>query len=140
MRISDWSSDVCSSDLRNMVTGASNADLAVVLIDARNGVVEQTRRHAFISSLLGIRHIAVAVNKMDLVDYSEEVFDAIVRDFSEFREHLLATEDVRFFPISARDGDNVVDPSQNMHWYDGPLLLDYLEHVHVDHDRNLQNG
>ncbi|HWI21040.1 MAG TPA: GTP-binding protein [Baekduia sp.] len=123
---------------RNMVTGASNTDLAVVLIDARNGVVEQTRRHAFISSLLGIRHIAVAVNKMDLVDYSEERFDEIVRDFSDFREQLLATEDVRFFPISALDGDNVVDASKKMDWYDGPLLLDYLENVDVDHDRNLK--
>ena len=121
---------------RNMVTGASNADLAVVLIDARNGVVEQTRRHAFISSLLGIPHIAVAVNKMDLVGYSEEVFDAIVRDFSEFRKQLSAT-DVRFFPISAKDGDNVVDPSAKMDWYDGPLLLDYLENVDVDRDRNI---
>jgi bifunctional enzyme CysN/CysC len=122
---------------RNMVTGASNADLAVVLIDARNGVSEQTRRHAFISSLLGIPHIAVAVNKMDLVEYSEERFDEIVRDFSDFRKQL-ASKDVRFFPISARDGDNVVDRSKKMDWYDGPLLLDYLETVNVERDRNLK--
>jgi bifunctional enzyme CysN/CysC len=122
---------------RNMVTGASNADLAVVLVDARNGVSEQTRRHAFISSLLGIPHIAVAVNKMDLVDYSEERFDEIVRDFADFRKQL-SSKDIRFFPISAKDGDNVVDRSKKMDWYDGPLLLDYLENVDVAHDRNLK--
>ena len=120
---------------RNMVTGASNADLAVVLVDARNGVVEQTRRHAFISSLLGIRHIVVAVNKIDLVGYSEERFDEIVREFLEFRSQL-ASKDVKFFPISATDGDNVVERSENTPWYDGPPLLEYLETIDVEHDRN----
>jgi sulfate adenylyltransferase large subunit len=120
---------------RNMVTGASNADLAVVLVDARHGVVEQTRRHAFISSLLGIRHNVVAVNKIDLVDYSEERFDEIVLEFLEFRSQL-ATEDVKFFPISATNGDNVVDRSERTPWYDGPPLLEYLETIDVEHDRN----
>ena len=115
---------------RNMVTGASTADLAIVLVDARNGVVEQTRRHAFIASLLGIPHLVVAVNKMDLVDYSEEVFDAVVRDFCAFRAQL-AVRDIAFVPISALHGDNVVERSEAMPWYGGLALLEHLETVEV---------
>ncbi len=109
---------------RNMVTGASTADLAVVLVDARHGVVEQTRRHAFIASLLRIPHIVVAVNKMDLVDYGEEAFDAVVRDFPA-----LDVRDITFIPLSALKGDNVVDRSAAMPWYTGPALLEHLEGV-----------
>jgi bifunctional enzyme CysN/CysC len=121
---------------RNMVTGASTADLAIVLVDARNGVVEQTKRHAFIASLLGIPHLVVAVNKMDLVGYDEAVFDAIVRDFSEFADRL-AARDLAFIPLSALRGDNVVDRSEAMGWYDGPALLEHLETVEIAADRNL---
>ena len=121
---------------RNMVTGASTADLAIVLVDARTGVVEQTRRHAFIASLLGIPHLVVAVNKMDLVDYSEEAFDAVVRDFCAFRSQL-AVRDTAFVPISALRGDNVVEPSEAMPWYGGLPLLEYLETVEIEADRNL---
>ena len=121
---------------RNMVTGASTADLAIVLVDARNGVVEQTRRHAFIASLLGIPHLVVAVNKMDLADYSEEAFDAVVRDFCAFRSQL-AVRDTAFVPISALRGDNVVDRSEAMPWYGGLALLEHLETVEVEADRNL---
>ena len=121
---------------RNMVTGASTADLAIVLVDARSGVVEQTRRHAFIASLLGIPHLVVAVNKMDLVDYSEEAFDAVVRDFCAFRAQL-AVRDTAFVPISALRGDNVVEPSEAMPWYGGLALLEYLETVEIEADRNL---
>jgi bifunctional enzyme CysN/CysC len=121
---------------RNMVTGASTADLAIVLIDARKGVVTQSRRHAFISSLLGIRHVVVCVNKMDLVDFDEGVFDAIVEDFDRFAARL-ELPDVTFIPISALLGDNVVERSQAMPWYQGPPLLYHLEHVHIASDRNL---
>jgi sulfate adenylyltransferase large subunit len=121
---------------RNMVTGASTADLAIVLVDARSGVVEQTRRHAFIASLLGIPHLVVAVNKMDLVDYSEEAFDAVVRDFCAFRTQL-AVRDTAFVPISALRGDNVVEPSEAMPWYGGVPLLEYLETIEIAADRNL---
>jgi len=121
---------------RNMVTGASTADVAIVLLDARAGVLEQTKRHAFIASLLGIPHLVVAVNKMDLVDYSEERFDEIVRDFSAFRAQL-AAPDVRYFPISALAGDNVVEPSEHMPWYEGPTLLGHLETIDPADDRNL---
>jgi bifunctional enzyme CysN/CysC len=121
---------------RNMVTGASTADLAIVLIDARNGVVQQSRRHAFISSLLRIPHLVVAVNKMDLVDHDEAVFNAIVTEFTNFAAKLEIT-DITFIPISALNGDNVVDRSENMPWYSGPPLLYHLEHVHIASDRNL---
>jgi bifunctional enzyme CysN/CysC len=121
---------------RNMVTGASTADLALVLIDARNGVVEQSRRHAFIASLLRIPHLVVAINKMDLVDWDEEVFDRITADFASWAAKLDIT-DITFIPLSALLGDNVVDRSENMDWYDGPSLLYYLEHVHIASDRNL---
>src|SRR5687767_7497125 len=115
---------------RNMVTGASTADLALVLVDARNGVVEQSRRHAFIASLLRIPHLVVCVNKMDLVDFDEAAFDAVVDDFTDFAARL-EVPDVTFIPISALDGDNVVDRSERMPWYDGPPLLYHLEHVHI---------
>jgi bifunctional enzyme CysN/CysC len=121
---------------RNMVTGASTADLAIVLVDARNGVVEQTKRHAFIASLLGIPHMVVAVNKMDLVDYDEETFDAIVADFSEFAQRL-DVRDLAFIPLSALHGDNVVDRSEAMGWYGGLPLLEHLETVEIAADRNL---
>jgi sulfate adenylyltransferase large subunit len=124
---------------RNMVTGASTADLAVILVDARKGVLEQSKRHAYISSLLGIPHMAVAVNKMDLVDFDEEVFDAIVRDFSDFARGLGGVREIAYFPISAKDGDNVVDRSERMPWYGGVPLLSHLETVHVADDRNLDD-
>jgi len=121
---------------RNMVTGASTADLAIVLVDARKGIVAQSKRHAFISSLLGIPHVVVCVNKMDLVDYEEEVFDQIVEEFDRFAARL-EMPDVTFIPISALLGDNVVERSSEMPWYQGPPLLYHLEHVHIASDRNL---
>jgi sulfate adenylyltransferase large subunit len=117
---------------RNMVTGASTAHVAVILIDARNGVVEQTRRHAYIASILRVPHITVAVNKMDLVDWSQERFDEIARDVES-----LGLADLHVIPISALTGDNVVEPTENMPWYDGPSLLDHLETVEIARDRNL---
>ncbi len=124
---------------RNMVTGASTADLAVILVDARKGVLEQSKRHAYISSLLGIPHMAVAVNKMDLVDFSEEVFDTIVREFSEFARGLGGVRDIAYLPISAKHGDNVVDRSERMPWYGGVPLLEHLESVQVADDRNMDD-
>ncbi|KXS41722.1 MAG: sulfate adenylyltransferase, large subunit [Methanolobus sp. T82-4] len=123
---------------RNMATGASNASLALILIDARNGVVTQTKRHSFISSLLGIRNFVVAVNKMDLVDYSEEVFEDIVNDFNSFADKL-SEESIYYIPISALKGDNVIERSENMPWYKGSTLLDYLENVNVSGGRNLND-
>ena len=119
-----------------MVTGASTADVSIVLVDARQGVVEQSRRHAFIASLLGVRHLVVCVNKMDLVGYDRRVFDAIAHEFSDFIAKL-EISDVTFIPISALEGDNVVHRSQRMAWYEGPPLLYHLETVHVASDRNL---
>jgi len=124
---------------RNMVTGASTADLAVILVDARKGVLEQSKRHAYISALLGIHHLVVAVNKMDLVDFDEEVFDAIVREFSEFARGLGA-RDIVFVPVSAKHGDNVVQRSASMPWYGGLALLEHLESVPVADDRNLSDA
>jgi len=121
---------------RNMVTGASTADLAIVLVDARNGLTEQSRRHAFLATLLRVPHLVLAVNKMDLVDYSSEVFDQIVEEFTQFAVKL-EIGDLTFIPISALHGDNVVQRSANMPWYDGPSLLHHLEHVHIASDRNL---
>jgi bifunctional enzyme CysN/CysC/sulfate adenylyltransferase subunit 1 len=123
---------------RNMVTGASTANLALVLIDARNGVVEQSKRHAFISSLLGIPHMMVCVNKMDLVDYSEERFREIRDSFNEFVPKL-DIRDITFIPISALKGDNVVTESDNMPWYHGPTLLSHLEDVYIASDWNLKD-
>jgi bifunctional enzyme CysN/CysC len=121
---------------RNMVTGASTADLALILVDARKGVLEQSRRHAFIASLLRIPHLVVCVNKMDLVDFDREVFDRICADFSGWAAKL-DVSDLTFIPISALHGDNVAGRSDRMPWYDGPSLLYHLEHVHVASDRNL---
>jgi bifunctional enzyme CysN/CysC len=123
---------------RNMATGASTADLAVILIDARHGVLTQTRRHSFIVSLLGIRHVLVAINKMDLVDFREEVFDRIRADYTEFATRL-DVPDLHFIPISALLGDNVVDPRGNMPWYTGPTLMGFLENVYIGSDRNLED-
>jgi len=121
---------------RNMVTGASTADLALVLIDARKGVLEQSRRHAVIASLLQVKHLVLCVNKMDLVEYDEAIFDAICEDFGDFAAKL-DIDDLTFVPISALEGDNVVNHSHNMEWYEGPTLLHHLEHVYIGSDRNL---
>ncbi|MEU8198040.1 sulfate adenylyltransferase subunit CysN [Microbispora amethystogenes] len=121
---------------RNMVTGASTADLAIILIDARKGVLEQSRRHAFLTTLLRVPHLVLAVNKMDLVDYSEARFDEIREEFTAFASKLNAS-DLTFIPISALHGDNVVSRSENMPWYEGSSLLHHLEHVHIASDRNL---
>ncbi len=123
---------------RNMATGASTADLAIILIDARLGVLEQTRRHSFIVSLLGIRHILVAVNKMDLVEYDEGVFDQIRDDYRSFASRL-DIPDLHFIPISALNGDNLVDKSGHMPWYNGSTLMSFLETVYIGSDRNLQD-
>ena len=120
---------------RNMVTGASTANLAILLIDVRHGVIEQTKRHAFIASLLQIPHVAVCVNKMDLVDFNEESFNAIKKEFENFSSKL-EIQDVHFIPISALKGDNVVERSQNMSWYDGSTLMHLLENVHIGSDEN----
>jgi len=121
---------------RNMVTGASTADLAVVLIDARKGLLEQSRRHAFLATLLRVPHLLLAINKMDLVDYDQAVFERIKDEFTAFATKL-EVGDLTFVPISALHGDNVVDRSANMPWYDGPSLLHHLENVHIASDRNL---
>ncbi len=121
---------------RNMVTGASTADLALVLVDARKGVLEQSRRHAVIASLLQVTHLVLCVNKMDLVDFDEERFDEICDEFTEFAAKL-DIDDLTFIPISALHGDNVVEHSPNTPWYEGPTLLHHLEHVYIGSDRNL---
>lgn len=121
---------------RNMVTGASTADLAIILIDARKGVIEQSRRHAFIASLLRIPHLVVAVNKMDLVDYDQETFEKVRLEFAEFATRL-DVPDLTFIPVSALHGDNIVDRSANMDWYKGATLLHHLEEVHIASDRNM---
>jgi len=121
---------------RNMVTGASNANLIVILIDARLGVVEQTRRHSIIASLLNIPHVVVAVNKMDLVQYSQDVFNNIAIDYAEIANSL-GLKDVSYLPISALKGDNIVDKSADMPWYEGSTLLDHLENVEIAKDINL---
>src|SRR6186713_1506385 len=120
---------------RNMVTGASTANVALVLIDARQGVLEQTRRHAIIASLLQIPHLVICINKMDLVEYSQEVYERIQEEFQDFAGKL-DVHDVSFIPISALRGDNVVDRSQLMPWYEGATLLYYLENVHIASDYN----
>jgi len=118
---------------RNMATGASGADLAVILIDARKGVLVQTRRHSLICSLLGIRHVVVAVNKIDLVDFAQDTFDKIVADYTAFAAEL-GFASVAAIPISARFGDNVTSASQHTPWYGGPTLLQYLETIDIDRD------
>lgn len=124
---------------RNMVTGASTANVALILVDARQGLVEQTRRHAFIATLLQIPHLVVCINKMDLVGFRQEVFQAIQEDFRAFAAQL-QVKDVRFIPMSALQGDNLVDRSTKMDWYTGPTLLDYLETVPISKDHNLVDG
>jgi bifunctional enzyme CysN/CysC len=121
---------------RNMVTGASTADLAIILIDARKGLLEQSRRHAFLTTLLRVPHLVLAVNKMDLIDYDQETFERIKDEFTSFAAKL-SVGDLTFIPISALHGDNVVDRSANMTWYDGPSLLHHLENLHIASDRNL---
>src|SRR5271170_1299504 len=121
---------------RNMVTGCSTADLVVVLVDGRNGITEQTRRHAFIASLLRISHFVICVNKMDLVDYDQRRFEELRQEFQEFAARL-DIPDLTFIPISALNGDNVVERSGEMPWYEGASLLHHLEEVHIASDRNL---
>jgi len=120
---------------RNMVTGASTADVALILLDARKGITEQSRRHAFLATLLGVPHVVVCVNKMDLVDFDETVFEALREEFSEFATRL-RVRDMTFIPVSALEGDNVVTRSERMPWYDGSPLLSHLERLHVASDRN----
>lgn len=120
---------------RNMVTGASTANLAIILIDARKGVIEQTMRHTFIASLLRIPHLVVCINKMDLVEYKEETFNQIRKEYEAFASKLDSI-DIHFLPISALNGDNVVDRSKNMSWYEGPTLLHVLENIHIASDQN----
>lgn len=124
---------------RNMATGASTCDLAIILIDARYGVQTQTKRHSFIASLLGLKHVIVAVNKMDIVDYSEEVFNKIKADYLKFVENL-DLQDIVFIPMSALDGDNVVNPSENMPWFTGAPLMETLNTVVIANDRNFTNA
>lgn len=123
---------------RNMVTGASTANLAIILIDARKGVLTQSRRHTYLASLVGIPHLVVAVNKMDLMDYSQEVFDRICKDFAAFAGEL-NLHNIEYIPISALHGDMVVERGNNMPWYQGTALLDLLENVAIDHDINLND-
>ncbi|CDT49846.1 sulfate adenylyltransferase subunit CysN [Vibrio coralliirubri] len=123
---------------RNMVTGASTCDLAIVMVDARYGIQTQTRRHSYICSLLGIKHIIVAINKMDLMDYSQEVYQSIKADYREMAKNF-NIDDIRFVPISALKGDNVVTPSENMDWYPGATLMKLLETVKIDQDKDLEN-
>lgn len=123
---------------RNMITGGSTANLAIILVDARTGVITQTRRHTYLVSLLGIRHIVLAVNKMDLVDFDRSVFDRIVKDYLAFVEPL-GIEDITCIPISALDGDNVVEISERTPWYEGPSVLEHLEKVPIDKDRNFED-
>lgn len=120
---------------RNMVTGASNSDLAIILVDARHGVIEQTRRHSIITSLLNIPHVIVAINKMDLVDYSQDVYNNIVIDYAKVAE-TLGLKDITYIPISALNGDNIVEKSEKFPWYDGRALLDILENVELINDIN----
>ena len=123
---------------RNMVTGASTANLALILVDARKGVIEQTKRHTFIASLLQIPHVFVCINKMDLVDYSQEAYDKVVKEYTDFAAKL-NVQDVRFIPMSALHGDNVVTRSEQMNWYEGGTLLHNLETVHISADYNLRD-
>lgn len=121
---------------RNMVTGASNANLIIILVDARNGIVEQTRRHSIIASLLRIPHVVVAINKMDLVGYSQDIYNNIVIDYAKVAKSL-GIHDLVYLPISALKGDNIVEKSANLSWYEGPTLLEYLENIEVEKDINL---
>ena len=124
---------------RNMITGASNSQLIIILIDARQGVIEQTRRHSIIASLLKMKHVVVAVNKMDLVDYSEEVYNKIKEDYRKVAENL-GLKNIAFFPISAFNGDNIVEKSEKMPWFEGEPLLSFLENVEVRNDVDYENA
>lgn len=124
---------------RNMATGASTADLAIILIDARYGIQTQTKRHSFIAKLLGIKHIIVAVNKMDLVDFSQDIYAKIAKEYLEFAEEIGLTDDITLIPISALEGDNVVDRSQRTSWYIGDTLLHVLENIEIENDRDLEH-
>ena len=124
---------------RNMITGASNSDLIIILIDARNGIIEQTKRHSIIASLLNIPNVVVAINKLDLVNYSEDIFNQIKNDYSKMAEQL-SLNNVVYIPISALDGDNIVDKSENLNWYYGKTLLDYLESVELENTINLDKA
>jgi sulfate adenylyltransferase subunit 1 len=124
---------------RNMITGASNANLIIILVDARQGVVEQTRRHSIIASLLKIKHVVVAINKMDLVEYSQDVYNNIVIDYADVANQL-GLQDVTYIPISALNGDNIVDKSETITWYEGKPLLEFLEAVEIDNDINLTDA
>lgn len=124
---------------RNMITGASNAALIIILIDARNGIIEQTKRHSIIASLLNIPNVVVAINKLDLVDYSEEIYNRIKEDYSQMAQQL-SLNSVTYIPISALDGDNIVDRSDNLPWYDGKTLLDHLETVELENTVNLDKA
>ncbi|TOK32446.1 sulfate adenylyltransferase subunit CysN, partial [Vibrio parahaemolyticus] len=123
---------------RNMVTGASTCELAIVMVDARHGIQTQTRRHSYICSLLGIKHIIVAINKMDLMEYSQEVYQKIKADYREMAKNFVI-DDIRFVPISALKGDNVVTPSEHMDWYPGATLMKLLETVKIDQDKDLEH-
>ena len=123
---------------RNMITGGSTANLAIILVDARTGVITQTRRHTYLVSLLGIKHVVLAVNKMDLVDFDKQIFDKIVADYKAFVKSL-NIPDITYIPLSALDGDNVVDKSDRTPWYEGPSLQDFLETVPIDQDRNFED-
>jgi sulfate adenylyltransferase subunit 1 len=124
---------------RNMVTGSSNAQLMIILVDARNGIVEQTRRHTIIASLLNMPYVVVAINKMDLVEFSQDVYNNIVIEYASLAKSL-GLNNIRFIPISALNGDNIVDKSNNMDWYDGPGLLDFLETVSIDSESNFTHA
>ena len=124
---------------RNMITGASNSDLIIILIDARNGIIEQTKRHSIIASLLNISNVVVAINKLDLVNYSEEIFNNIKNEYSKMAEQL-SLNNVVYIPISALNGDNIVDKSENLNWYKGKTLLDYLETVELENTINLDKA
>src|SRR5213595_2170202 len=124
---------------RNMITGASNANLIIILIDARQGVVEQTRRHSIIASLLNIPHVLIAINKMDLVNYSQDVFNDIVIDYAEVVKSL-NLHDVHYIPVSALHGDNIVERSEKMSWYEGESLLHFIENIEIQHDVNLTDA
>ena len=124
---------------RNMITGASNSQLMIILIDARNGIIEQTRRHTIIASLLNMPYVVVAINKMDLIEFSQDVYNNIVIEFAAIAKSL-GLKQISFIPISALNGDNIVDKSNNMDWYDGPCLLDFLETVSIDSETNLTHA
>src|ERR1700733_2365084 len=124
---------------RNIVTGASNAQLIIILVDARNGIAEQTKRHSIIASLLNMLHVVVAINKMDLVEYSQDVYNNIVIEYAAIAKSL-GLKNISFIPISALNGDNIVDKSKHMNWHEGPSLLDFLENVSIDSEINLTHA